>query len=592
MTTTINIPAVIDPVDRPEGDPAGSESLATSLLSGAVRLTEFSEEALLLAESKWYWAGKAAEAYGDHAKNFAQNHQPMGETLKRVARGVDVFADQLRTLQSDHTTISSDITSYHRERADLITDVNLAGEVAEAEIAALQERARALTNRRAGITTDITDLQRRVTENEQFLVQLFTGADTAAEASSPTGGISALALGAIGRKPSAADGPKAMNAWWNSLTEAERDALIAAYPDQLGSADGLPASARDAANRLRLDADLAELEMKERDGTLLPEEKQRLANARATRTALEHADGYVVPGTDDRPGGQLWLYDPDAFGGDGRVAIAVGDLDTADDVSVQVPGIRTEMDDAPGGVDEATRLYESARYNGDGSSVATMFWLGYDTPAGDLLEWGEVPSEDRAADGGARLAAAVDGLRASRAHDPAHMTAIGHSYGSTTTSYAATDHGLAVDDIALIGSPGTGPADHASDFSVGADHVYDGRNSRDFVAFLGDEGWVRKDQFFDTGLGMDPSSEDFGAHRFQAESPQRGWGPNFDDHSRYYDRDSESLYNLGRIVDGHGDDTNSAPQSYDPWWGDPVDPEWDRDPTSGEAGRSKTGLTP
>ena len=180
MTTTINIPAVIDPVDRPEGDPAGSESLATSLLSGAVRLTEFSEEALLLAESKWYWAGKAAEAYGDHAKNFAQNHQPMGETLKRVARGVDVFADQLRTLQSDHTTISSDITSYHRERADLITDVNLAGEVAEAEIAALQERARALTNRRAGITTDITDLQRRVTENEQFLVQLFTGADTAA----------------------------------------------------------------------------------------------------------------------------------------------------------------------------------------------------------------------------------------------------------------------------------------------------------------------------------------------------------------------------------------------------------------------------
>jgi pimeloyl-ACP methyl ester carboxylesterase len=172
------------------------------------------------------------------------------------------------------------------------------------------------------------------------------------------------------------------------------------------------------------------------------------------------------------------------------------------------------------------------------------------------------------------------------------MTAIGHSYGSTTTSYAATDHGLAVDDIALIGSPGTGPADHASDFSVGADHVYDGRNSRDFVAFLGDEGWVRKDQFFDTGLGMDPSSEDFGAHRFEAESPQRGWGPNFGDHSRYYDRNSESLYNLGRIVDGHGDDTNSASQSYDPWWGDPVDPEWDRDPTSGEAGRSKTGLTP
>src|SRR5690606_25717627 len=139
------------------------------------------------------------------------------------------------------------------------------------------------------------------------------------------------------------------------------------------------------------------------------------------------------------------------------------------------------------------------RYNGDGSSVATMFWLGYNTPAGDLLEWGEVPSEGRAADGGERLATAVDGLRASRADNPAHMTAIGHSYGSTTTSYAATTHDLAVDDVALIGSPGTGPADHASDFSVGAGHVYDGRSSRDLVAALGEQGWLRKSQLFGIG---------------------------------------------------------------------------------------------
>ncbi|WP_309127910.1 alpha/beta hydrolase [Microbacterium sp.] len=589
MTTTIDIPAVIEPVDRPEGDPGGAESLATSLLNGAVRLAEFCEEAESLAQSRWYWQGKAADAYGEHAKRFAEAHLTMSDTLKRVARGVDVFADRLRALQSEHTDITGDMRVYARDRADLLSDVNDASDVTEGEIAVLQERARILSARRTAITGDISELIARTAENEEFLVQLFTGADTASEAQSATGGVSALALSAIASKPRVSAGPEAMNAWWRGLSAAEQDALITAYPDRLGSADGLPASARDAANRLLLEADLADLEMKEHEGTLAPEEKQKLANARAAREALDIADGYVLPGTNDRPGGQLWLYDPEAFDGDGRVAIAVGDLDTADDVSVQIPGIRTGMVGAPGGVDDATRLYESARYNGDGSSVATMFWLGYNTPAGDLIEWGQVPSENRAADGGERLAAAVDGLRASRADDPAHMTAIGHSYGSTATSYAATEHDLAVDDVALIGSPGAGPADHASDFSVGADHVYDGRNSRDFVALLGDEGWARKDRFFDVGLGIDPSSEDFGAQRFEAESTDRGSGANLDDHVRYYDRDSESLYNLGRIVDGHGEDINDASLTYDPWWWDPIDPEWDRDPTENVPSRSDTG---
>jgi len=591
VSTTIPIPALIDPPDAPDGDPAGTESLSTSLLNGAVRLTEFGEEAELLAGSKWYWQGRAADAYGSHARRFARVHQPMGATLKRIARGVDVFAERLRILQREHTDILGDIRVYGRDRGDLIAAVNEAGEVSESEIAALQERARILSTRYTAITADVAALITRTTENEDFLVQLFTGADTVAEASAPDGGISALALAAIRRRPAASAGPTAMNAWWNALSEAEQDALLAAYPDRLGGADGLPASARDRANRALLESDLADLEMKERDGTLAPDEKQRLANARATAQALAYADGYTVPGTEERPGGQLWLYDPDAFGGEGRVAVAIGDLDTADDVSLQVPGIRTDMTSVGDYTREAANLYESARYGGDGSSVATMFWLGYDTPAGDLLEWGQVPSEARAADGGQRLADAVDGLRASRPGDRAHMTAIGHSYGSTATAYAATNHSLAVDDIALIGSPGTGPADHASDFSVGADHVYDGRNSRDLVAALGEQGWLRKSQLFGLGLGVDPSSEDFGAHRFEAESVNRNSVfRNFDDHVHYYDRDSESLYNLGRIVDGHGDEVIAADHSYDPWWDAPIDPEASREPTTGIPGRSLTGM--
>ncbi|MFT4258819.1 alpha/beta hydrolase [Microbacterium sp.] len=603
--TTIDLPGTIAPVKRPDGTPSDAESLAGVLLSNAARINEFAEEAAALASPNYLWLGEAASAYSEHAAAFAKKHEPMAATLKRVARGIDVFAEQLRTLLSEHTDLTGEISAYHRDRNDLIADVNAAVDVTEAAMAELQDRTRSLATRHAGLVDEIARFTQRVSANEDFLVQLFTGADTVSEAASADGGIAPLALSAIGGMPSVSDGPEKMAQWWAGLSEAEQDALIAAYPERLGSADGLPARVRDDANRLLLDSELAELRRKDEAGTLTSDERQRLENAEAAAEALKLADDYVVPGTDEKPGGTLWLYDPDAFDGDGRVAIAVGDLDTADDVSIQIPGIRTEMDDSPAYAQQAADLYESARYSGDGSSVATMFWLGYDTPAGDPLEWGEVPLERYAADGGERLADAVDGLRASRADNPAHMTAIGHSYGSTTTAYAATEHGLAVDDIALVGSPGTGPAESASDFSVGADHVYVGRNSSDVVAALGDEGWLGKDWLFDAGLGVDPSSEDFGAHRFEAEAVDRHRNVavvrghhyespsyNIDDHIKYFDRDTESLYNLGRIVDGHGGDVNAAEQSYDPWWDLAQDPEANRTPTSDEDGQSNTGLNP
>ena len=91
-------------------------------------------------------------------------------------------------------------------------------------------------------------------------------------------------------------------------------------------------------------------------------------------------------------------------------------------------------------------------------------------------------------------------------------------------------------------------------------------------------------------------------YRFEAEAVDRqrstgtarGFGYdfpdyNFDDHIKYFDRDSESLYNLGRIVDGQADDINAAEHSYDRWWDFAQDPEADRTPTAKTPGSSKTG---
>ncbi|NYD57558.1 pimeloyl-ACP methyl ester carboxylesterase [Nocardioides marinisabuli] len=585
--TTITVPASEPEIREPEGSPAGADQLAERLFTAVGRYDEVATEAGHLQSLQGWW-GEAYDAYRGAASRAGDEHDAMATTLRRVARAVTAYADDLRA----HQGVADDLVSRKGEldadRSGLVADINAITDATPQDVEVLRARAADLRLAYRRLVEDHADLQRAVRENEQRLRQAFEAGTSLRDALSATGGASDTAVEAMNRPgaPGSGASPSEVQRWWAGLSEAQQQAALAAYPSLLGQADGLPASVRDEANRLLLDDDLATLAAQRDDDTLSPEEAQRLANAEATQEALTDADGFEDPTTGERPGGRLWLYDPGAFDGDGRVAVAIGDLDTAADVAVSIPGITTETTDVAVGVSDAINLYEATRFNGDGSSVATMFWLGYDTPEGaiDL----DTITRGRAEDGGERLADAIDGLRASRPGEAAHLTVIGHSYGSTTTSYAATDHALAVDDVALIGSPGAGPADTADDLSPGEGNVWVGRNSRDAVGFFGDEGWWHNPG----GLGVDPSSEDFDANRFEAESVLRSDHRSFADHSRYYDHDSESLYNLGRIVDGQHDAVNAGDQTYDPWWRWADDPEGEREPSTWVPGRSETRAEP
>lgn len=118
--------------------------------------------------------------------------------------------------------------------------------------------------------------------------------------------------------------------------------------------------------------------------------------------------------------------------------------------------------------------------------------------------------------------------------------------------------------------------------------VYVGRNSDDMVAALGDKGWSGKGLLFGAGMGNDPSEDTFGAVRFEAEDPTRTGRSGTAQHSLCFDPDSESLYNIGRIVDGSGR-VNTAEHIHDPFWGSRTHLEKDREPTQGEEDRSDTG---
>jgi hypothetical protein len=158
-------------------------------------------------------------------------------------------------------------------------------------------------------------------------------------------------------------------------------------------------------------------------------------------------------------------------------------------------------------------------------------WLGYDAP--ELLT---VLGSGRSEQGGVALNRFVDGLRATHDRGPSHVTAIGHSYGSTVVAEAALrGDGLAVDDIVTAGSPGM-HTDRAEDLQIDPRHVWAGHAKGDPVSGWGGSIWGVHDN--------EPSDKDFGANRYVVDT---------EGHSDYWRPGSESLLNQAHIVVGQYD---------------------------------------
>lgn len=310
----------------------------------------------------------------------------------------------------------------------------------------------------------------------------------------------AAALDAAGREPAVAPptpggtapiggsgpDPEAVARWWAGLDPAARAVLERERPTLVGGLDGVPAAVRDRANRVVLAAAQEQARGEERAvrdrlartvnpvelasvGWRLHEVRMRLARLGAVAAAV------------DRPGRALLdlEVDPRPEAGQGvRAAVARGDVDTAGDVAVFTPGFTTGVDELPARLDELDALADAA-----GPGTAAVAWYGYDAP-----QAGEIADPDRsvlgraaAQEGGRRLASFLDGLDAARpAGGPdAHVTAVGHSYGSVVTAAALAPGGAdGVDDVVYLGSPGVGgtpgrPPGHAWVVEAAGDPVAD-----------------------------------------------------------------------------------------------------------------------
>ncbi|MUL68318.1 hypothetical protein BOO86_27875 [Mycobacterium sp. CBMA 234] len=393
--------------------------------------------------------------------------------------------------------------------------------------------------------------------------------------------------------------PEEVNKWWKSLNQQQRDQLLHDWPDRLGNLNGIPVIDRNKANQAVMNQDLNRpAEVAKARGVTVeevfahPEQygmagemMNRYNNAVKVKEGLEKNAGATGAPT------FLQVYEPDKFGGAGRAAIAIGNPDEAANTAVVVPGTSHSVTEGWLSSPDAAHIYTETKNADHSRQTSVIAWMGYDAP--DSLFDPQVGQTGLAHQGGALLAADVNALSAthddSKVGGRSHITAIGHSYGSTTVADAAAGYGMHIDDAVLVGCPGTDMARNANDFHLNpGGHVYVGSASTDPITALGGMGQAHVPGTGVTiALGADPSVDGFGSTRFKAEVP----GLTFTDHSHYYDPGTESLFSIGDIASGHGDalehDGMTAPHrvhlpSPFPWLpSTDVDPELYRPPTSG-----------
>ena len=312
--------------------------------------------------------------------------------------------------------------------------------------------------------------------------------------------------------PQANWSPSQNAAWWNSLPEERKRFLIDHCPDDIRHLDGLPAAARDQANRHALegyvDANGKKHQGALKDAEQAVKEAQLAYDIADKKQANNKTDGYVAAekGTaqiklerakeayedlkaireqtanDVRASKGLapaylldFNYDKDYHRT--TAIVSSGNPDTATHVSTLVPGIGTNVrGDLSKYVAANDRLRAQTAHAGvDPNNVATISYLGYVAPKNDGLnniQAADIGYANRAAPVLARF---EEGLRANAEanHHKFTNTLVTHSYGSTTGGKAAALMAPGtVDRLILTGSPGGG-VQSIDEYNVPREHVYE-----------------------------------------------------------------------------------------------------------------------
>jgi hypothetical protein len=495
-------------------------------------------------------AADAAHARTTNLRHEASNAVPpcraIGRTLREHADTVQSLQQLVHTIRDEATRNGYDV--------DLSSGTVSAGEHTARDSASGQVLAQAIQS----YVTQFQDvLDRAVSADRQTVGAIQRNLPDEVD------GFTSLAATPVTQQQvhnMTAARPADVKAWWDTLTSEQQDQALHDFPDLLGNLNGIPAADRDTANRFWLATE------KQRVHDQMELTKHHMGLGFDPITGQRTADGRILDGLQaeaknlddiskglDRAGaaGMLLGIDPS---GDGKVIISVGNPDTATDAAVWVPGLGTDASKTDQNVGRMQMLNARAQAHlKPGQSVATVYWLGYDAPE---VIGTSVAFEQRSRDGAGPYSAFMDGIHATHEGN-LHLTAMGHSYGTTVLGEAAKSGNLHVDDIVTAGSPGM-HVDHASDLHIDPQHVWAGSAADDPVSrpsivthdavaagTLGGplgmlEGWA-VGRIYEQGHGISPDETAFGANSYTVDTSG---------HTGYWNNGTASLDNQAAVIAG------------------------------------------
>ena len=565
-----------DPVRLIAGD-ADALHRTVALWRARAEDAERSAAALRRVRTVPDWAGEAADAYERRVTAGAPRWEAMASAFRTAQAALEEFAaaldaararagdavdlwNQAEAMDAAATTTPAFPAPDRQPLRGLEPRAEARSILDDARSALAEAADRAAAALRAAIATPGLDA-------DEWLAVL-TGCISAGQMLDAIAGADGPSLAAVLRaKPALADvlaqaEPSAVAPWWAALSDAQRNALVFAAPAVIGNLGGVAYAARDRANRLWLDAQLAEARaaLAEAEGAPTfggPGDRyagaaayaDRLEAARARVAGLENiAVSLVVPeGGAER---QLISLTSDA---PPLAAISIGGLDNADTATFAVPGMGTTTMGTDGWARAAQNIAdEQARY-GPGERHAVVAWIGYKAPPIPFFEGGlEVMANGFAEAGADNLAR--DLIALDYVNQDSDVSVVAHSYGTTTSSLALVRDDVHVDRYVTLGSAGLPQSiDAASDLH--ADEVFSGQ-AQDVWAVdpAGGDQWAWTGRT-SPAHPIDPMSTSFGSHRFSVAggpdlNPVTDHGAITSNGTGYLDKRTESLRNVALATIG------------------------------------------
>ena len=495
------------------------------------------------------WLGDAAVAASTRGNSLVSGlEQRVAEAsaVRRGAHEVQIAVERITAMVTDTENLASlnlwaiadngAVWSLDPDAGGVAPDLAAKRDKVKLE---LLDRVEQLLRRATDVDADLAAILLRAA-NGQITEQ---GVGTLAQAADVGAGQSGLSI----TEPPPGGTPGDNKAWWDSLSDTAKAAILRDAPDLVRNLDGVPIVDRDAANRAVLKREIDKLQAeateisranpndpRSRNQTDWPgQEKLAEINGKLNGLhAIETRLNQPQPGQQ-----QAFLIGLDTSG-DGKAIVSSGNPDTAKNVATYVPGTGSDLSKINGEMDRSERMVGAAR-EAYSPSTAVVAWVGYDAPD-DVMP--NAMSGDYADGAKKDLDRFQDGLRETHQGEPSHNTMIGHSYGTTVIGYTARDEHLDVDDIVFVASPGVG-VNHADELGLPADRVHSTVDAHDPIQLAPVFG-IEPQNFSDANVftSGDPTKS--------TEGPWYNAGYNSDAHSMYWDPGNKALDNMGRVIAG------------------------------------------